>query len=112
MARLYDWPERLNATIKAAMGRKFEYGKHDCLTFANECYVAVTGRDPKAPLTYKTMRGAARVLRKWSKDDDLVECATKLLGPPLKSPLLAQRGDLVVMKSNTEGIAACNFAIA
>lgn len=39
------WEVRLNRAVEAAMGAPFEYGEHDCCTFAADCVEAMTGVD-------------------------------------------------------------------
>lgn len=77
--------------------------------------LAQTGVDPVADLRgrYKTPRGAAGVL---ARHGGLEAMLTARLGPPLRSPLLAQRGFVVLFREGDDervgvivnpGIIAC-----
>lgn len=41
--RLSDWDRRLAAYIEEVRYRPFEWGKHDCFTFAVKCEEAISG---------------------------------------------------------------------
>lgn len=94
--RLPDWPERLSDSIKAASGRPFSWGAHDCALFAADCARAITGADPLSEVrgTYATALGAARVLRRLGCDD-VAQLADLVIGA--RVPLVhARRGDWVL----------------
>jgi hypothetical protein len=102
-ARLPDWPERLADTIKAASGRPFSWGAHDCALFAADCARAITGVDPLTHVRgeYASARGAARVLRRLGCDD-VAQLAALVAGPEV--PLVgARRGDWVLCPP-TDGV--------
>lgn len=46
--RVPDWPERLAALLAERADVPFEWGAQDCMTFAADAVVALTGRDPIA----------------------------------------------------------------
>ena len=95
-----DWPERLAETVASARERPFAWGRHDCALFAADCVLAMTGYDPAAPFRgrYSTARGAARSIRRVTGAREIgVAFGDALLGPRLTSPMLAQRGDLVLV---------------
>lgn len=48
LARLPDWPERLAAFFAERAARPFAWGEHDCMTFAADAVMMLTGRDPIA----------------------------------------------------------------
>ena len=98
MARTPNWPLRLTTYLEAARDLPFAWGRHDCATWAFDLRRDLTGGEDVAALwrgRYSTALGAQRVMRKlgWS---DLEAMGRDLLGTPLATPLLAQRGDLVL----------------
>ena len=102
-----DWPECLAETVRAARGRPFQWGRHDCALFACDCIAAMTGVDPAARFRgrYKTARGAVGALKRYGSSAEgfgpqaggvrsLEELATRVLGVPIR-PEMARRGDIV-----------------
>lgn len=59
-----DWPERLAEIIEARRHAPFAWGSHDCITFAADVTLALTGRDVWAAHrgTYATEGEAERVV--------------------------------------------------
>lgn len=98
MSRTPHWEQRLAAAILEARIRPFVWGRHDCATWAFDLRRDLMGGPDHADLwrgRYTTPVGATRVMRKlgWSS---LEEGGRALLGLPLETVLLAQRGDLVL----------------
>jgi hypothetical protein len=97
MIRLNGWELRLLAAVDDARDTPFQWGQHDCATWAFDVRLMLTGDDAAAVWRgkYKTEAGAARVLRKLKCQtvDDLAE---SILGDALPTVLLAQRGDIVL----------------
>lgn len=89
-----DWPERLEETIRAAEGRAFAWGAHDCVTFAAACVAAMTGTDPAALVrgAYASSFGARKTVLEHG--DDLYALVTRKFGEP-KPAAYARRGDLL-----------------
>ncbi|CAN1576842.1 hypothetical protein MCELHM10_04027 [Paracoccaceae bacterium] len=92
------WERRLAEAIEDARDRPFRWGRHDCATFAFDLRRHLTGSYDVAALwrgRYTTAPGAVRVMRRlgWSS---LEAAGRELLGEPLASVHLAQRGDLVL----------------
>ncbi|CAN1576319.1 hypothetical protein MCELHM10_03932 [Paracoccaceae bacterium] len=92
------WERRLVDAVEAARGLPFSWGRHDCATFAFDLRRDLTGSYDVAALwrgRYTTARGAVRVMRRlgWQS---LEAAGRDLLGEPLPSVPLAQRGDLVL----------------
>ena len=107
-ARIPGWELRLAAAIDAARDRPFRWGEHDCAIWAFDLRRDLTGGDDVAALwrgRYRTARGAVRVMRRlgWSS---LEAAGRDLLGEPLLSLHLAQRGDLVLANSGL-GFGVC-----
>ncbi len=96
--RREDWPSRLSDFIEAARRRPFSWGRHDCCLFAADWVREATGADPAADWRgrYRSASGARRILRQHF-DGDVAAVATAVLGEPLASPLLAQRGDVALV---------------
>ena len=107
-ARLPSWELRLAAAVKGARGRPFQWGQHDCALWAFDLRRDLTGGDDVAALwrgRYRTARGAVRVMRRlgWLS---LEAAGRDLLGEPLPSVHLAQRGDLVLAETGL-GFGVC-----
>ena len=108
LARIPGWELRLAAAVEGARGRPFVWGQHDCALWAFDLRRDLTGGDDTAQLwrgRYRTARGAVRVMRRlgWSS---LEAAGRDLLGAPLPSLHLAQRGDLVLANSGL-GFGIC-----
>lgn len=93
-----DRQTRLILALDAARTMPFAWGCHDCATWAFDLRRDLTGGADHAARwrgRYRTARGAHRVMRRlgW---ESLEEMGRDLLGDPLSTPLLAQRGDLVL----------------
>jgi hypothetical protein len=102
------WEHRLVEAIEAARGLPFSWGRHDCATFAFDLRRDLTGCYDVAALWrghYTTARGAVRVMRRlgWQS---LEAAGRDLLGEPLPSVHLAQRGDLVLANTGL-GFGVC-----
>ena len=108
MPRIDHWELCLAAAVEAARDRPFAWGVHDCATFAFNLRRDLTGGDDVTALwrgRYRTARGAVRVMRRlgWSS---LAAAGRDLLGEPLPSVHLAQRGDLVLSDTGL-GFGVC-----
>ncbi|WP_127109939.1 DUF6950 family protein [Pararhodobacter zhoushanensis] len=104
VTRIAGWETILAEQIEAARLRPFQWGVHDCATWAADVRAALTGTESAAQAwrgRYKTEIGAARALRRlgWP---DLATGAEAALGAPIPV-LMAQRGD-VVMDGQTFGV--------
>jgi len=93
MARLIDWPQRLEAYIQERMHAPFEWGVHDCCRFAAGAVIAVTGEDPMHAFDYRNELGAARLIKQAGSLETLL---LDTLGPPLPAVSFAGRGDVVL----------------
>lgn len=107
MTRRQDWQRRLEELLTAAEGRAFAWGSWDCAVFAAAVVEAVTGRNPFpwSLGTYSDVKGARRFLRagKWKSLEIAIEA---VVGNRRATPLLAQRGDLVITAGPELGAAA------
>ena len=92
--RAQDWPELLAAHIEQRKDLPHQMGVNDCCRFVADAIRSMTGADPMADLRgIKSAKAAARLLR----TTPLQELVTQRLGEPLPSPLMAQRGDVVLL---------------
>ena len=98
MPRIDNWECYLAEAIDVAHAKPFAWGLHDCVTFAFETRMTLTGGADMAALwrgRYSTALGGARVMRRlgWGSLEDMGHA---LLCAPRETPLLAQRGDIVL----------------
>lgn len=95
--RVDGWETRYAEALRQALAQPFVWGVNDCATMAFDVRRAMTGIDDAARWRgrYSTEAGAIRTCRKlgWS---DFVAMGRDLLGEPLPTVLMAQRGDLVL----------------
>lgn len=96
--RIPGWELALAEAIESARSRPFAWGVHDCASWVFDLRRDLTGGADVAALwrgRYQTQRGAALVMRRlgWRS---LEEGARALLGAPLPSVHLAQRGDILL----------------
>lgn len=106
--RIPSWERRLVEAIEAARDRPFCWGRHDCATWAFSLRRKLTGCNDTAALwrgRYHTARGSVRVMRSlgWQS---LESAGRDLLGVPLPSVHLAQRGDIVLANTGL-GFGIC-----
>jgi hypothetical protein len=112
MRRLPDWEARLFELVAEAKHRDFEWGVHDCCTFAAAAVEAVTGTRPVLPGAWTTARGALRLA---ARQDGLPAAVSTALGRELGPALLAQRGDIVLLRQPSfdgHALAVCLGAYA
>ena len=105
--RHQDWSKRFNMLIQVSHNKLFVWGTHDCCLFAADVVNELTGIDHAQFLRgrYRTHLGAARIIKKLGGVKVIVENA---LGDEIQ-PLLAQRGDIVLIKTKEFGdtLAVC-----
>jgi hypothetical protein len=97
MTRVPDWQLRFWEVVTSARSKPFEWGIHDCVTFAMSCVVAVTA-DAAIPAMVKDAFG------EWTDAQsaigahrgDLSGAVTSLLGEPVRWVLL-QIGDVALV---------------
>lgn len=96
LKRFEDWPLRLSRFITESRPKRFAWGTHDCLLFAADTIVALTGHDFGAGIRgqYGNEDEAMQIVARFGAGvDDVVRA---FLGEPLEYPLKARRGDVVV----------------
>lgn len=93
-ARVVGWPERLAQYFAERQARPFEWGAHDCMTFAADAVIMLTGRDPIAQWrgAYATEAEGDAIVG----PDGLLAFVSRMMGEfgaPECPVELAQRGD-------------------
>lgn len=91
--RKLNWAIALQNQITEFNQKQFEWGTHDCCTFAADCVLAMTGHDKMAKYRggYKSLLGAQK---KINKAGGLEAAITAELGEP-KQATYAKRGDVI-----------------
>ncbi len=94
-----DWPERLAAFLASRRAAPFQWGAHDCVTFACDWAAIATGRDPLSPWRgrYANAFAAWRRIRETGADS-VLGAGRKLFGAEI-APEALQRGDVAVVPS-------------
>jgi len=94
LMRLEGWESKMAKALEETGA--FEWGTNDCCMFVFRVAEAISGVDYAKPYRgYKTAKGAARRLLKHGGVEGV---AINSFGEP-KKPLLAKRGDAVLVKS-------------
>jgi hypothetical protein len=104
MLRTEDWHKKLEAYFRGKVGVPFAWGKNDCALFAADAALSITGVDMGVELRgkYSTEPGAKAFMEQLAgPGSGVAEVAALLLAqygaPKLAAPLLAHRGDLVLL---------------
>lgn len=100
-----DKASQLQQFLDKHQVQTFSWGRNDCALFAANWVQARTGNDYAAAFRghYHTESGSVQALREQGYAD-LSDALHQLLGEPLDSPLLAQRGDVALVNTRL-GIA-------
>lgn len=106
--RVDGWEEILHDEIESAAFRPFAWGTNDCATWAAGVRAALRGEEKQRWGSYKTERGAMLWLKR-NGYDDLEAWGRDILGEPLPTPLMAQRGDVVL--NEAFGICTGHMAV-
>jgi hypothetical protein len=95
MKRKQTWASSLMKTIEAASSRPFLWGEHDCVNFAANCVLAMTGDDPMADFrgAYDSPDTAIEAL-KFQGKGTLYHTMVSIFGQPASAGS-AMRGDLI-----------------
>lgn len=107
MKRRQDWPSRLAACVESARDKPFQWGSHDCALFVADAVASMTDQDIAAPWrgTYAS-EIEARALMREICGGDLRALWTKAFGPAMNNPLMAQRGDCVLVENDGREVSA------
>ncbi|MCW0235309.1 MAG: hypothetical protein OJJ21_17045 [Ferrovibrio sp.] len=105
MIRYENWPERLSNYIAKRKDDPFAWGVNDCVLFAADCIIEMTGLDPVPPLRGgpTTALGMARRMQDAYGSADVTEAARAagaVVGFPEISWTFAQRGDVVLLENS------------
>lgn len=94
MIRRSNWPELLAAFVDDRRDRRFEWGRHDCVTLAADWVIEATGDDLLAHFRgrWACRRTAEALLAELG---GLRAAATMVLGPA-RPPAELMRGDIVL----------------
>lgn len=100
--RYPDWPQRLSAYVNERRSLPYVYGSNDCGSFVIDGIGALTGVDLLPNVVRPTSAVGAQRFLIVNGYGDVEGLMTALLGDPLPSPKLAQRGDVVSFESSGE----------
>lgn len=97
--RVANWEVLLFAYVDQAKDLPFEWGVHDCATWVADWRQVATGQDAAQAWRgqYRTERGALRQIKR-AGFDTMPEWVDSILGDRLTSPLMAQRGDIALVR--------------
>lgn len=99
--RYEDWPKRMIESIERHEGRRFRYGRYDCVTFTSNVIKAMTGENPN-PFRYKNRSEAESILQEREGLEAIVDSLFES-----KPPKMAQRGDLVMVEEDGGTLGIC-----
>lgn len=101
--RREGWESRLAQCVEGARLRPFEWGVHDCATFAFDVVREMISTDPFAEYrgSYSNELGAGRALIE-HEFDTVRGLADKLMGEEI-STKFAQRGDIILVLQPERG---------
>lgn len=99
--RVDGWEQLLSERVETARSTPFKWGIHDCACWAFDVRAALTGGADEAARwrgRYSSAAGSVKTMRKlgWASMEAM---GRALLGEPLPTVLLAQRGDIVLMNT-------------
>lgn len=106
LTRLPDWESRLSELVAERLSEPFVWGVNDCVLFAADCVLAMTGHDPVADVRglWGSQGQARRVITRLGG----LQAGVEALGLKAISPLYAQRGDLVLhRRDGADAMAIC-----
>ena len=102
MRKVENWPSLLDSYCKSKRKKTFSFGKFDCARFMADGIRLITGGfDPMSSYRskYKTGAGAARLLRKMTKEGTFAACVEKVLSEKGLAEVeknFLKRGDIVL----------------
>lgn len=109
--RLPDWPTRLVEYFAVREAQPFDWWGNDCITFAAGNVLAITGVNALEGLQPWADEITAK--ERLAEAHGFVAAICSRLGPPLPTPRLAQRGDVLLVRAWHEGkrirfVAVCD----
>lgn len=99
--RREDWPTRMVDAIQRHEGRRFRYGRYDCVTFTSNVIKAMTGDNPN-PFRYNNRTEAEAILQEREGLEAIVDTLFES-----KHPKMSQRGDLVMVEEDGGTLGIC-----
>ena len=107
MTRFPDWQARLDRFLNENTARAFAYGSWDCSLFVCDAIQVMTGVDPAESFRdrYSKRYQAMRMIRSKYGSGSVRTVAMGVaneLGFERCQPLLAQRGDLILIQRKTD----------
>jgi hypothetical protein len=109
MDRVSNWPSALLDVISKASATPFDWGSHDCVTFAADCVRAITGADPLADLP--PWASAKQGLRVIADAGGMPAALSARFGEPIP-PAFAQRGDIGLLTDTSADEEATGITVA
>ena len=107
LPRLRDWPERLDALLRARADWPFVWGVHDCCTFCADAVLAITGVDVMGTLRQR-YQSAFEALALTQELGGLKGAVSSVLGEPC-DPAFCTVGDVLMLRNeDREVVALCN----
>lgn len=105
MKRLENWPLILSSFLRSRSSEPFEWGRNDCILFAADAVLALTGEDVAAQYRGKyDSEESAKALM--APHGNIINAITSAMGvEPIKNYLCAARGDVVCIRHS--GVKAC-----
>jgi hypothetical protein len=105
LTRLPTWEREFHSFLSSRITLPFAYGSNDCSVFACDGVLALTGVDIAEDFRgYSTAMGALRAIRKVTGGKTVADAAAfsahKYQLPELSHPLMARRGDLVLIEQS------------
>jgi hypothetical protein len=95
--RPQHWPTLLADYLTAQADRPFVWGRHDCATFSAGWMLTLGYPSPIAGLAWSSALTALRLMRAHGGYAELITARLGPLGCERIAPVLAQRGDLVLV---------------
>jgi hypothetical protein len=109
LQRTENWEVLLHDFLTERIDKPFEWGMNDCALFTCDCIQALTGTDVATEFrgNYIDEKSAFKIMKKIAGSptvEAVADYVTKQFEMPEVKPLLAQRGDVVLIEGS-EGLA-------
>lgn len=104
VVRKEGWEKRFTKYVESVANRPFKRGEHDCTIFVALCVREITGHDLSKEFfkAYKNKEQAWKILNELGCED-LCDLACLYAGEAHENVKFAKRGDIVLLKHETEG---------
>jgi hypothetical protein len=109
-ARQPGWQRRFGELVVRHLSKPFEWGRHDCCTWAADAVMALRGHDTLAPTRVPRLnaRQGLRAMKAAGGPEAITRCGLQPI-----APAQASRGDLVLLQQGRRQLlAVCNGADA